>query len=73
MKHLSAKIDDKDMDGLDTLVRHSDRRDRSYFVRNAIKQYLHNELPKVLRKHAPDSLKMNLTLPDVETPEDPKS
>ena len=50
MKQLSALIDDELMTGLDELVRLSDDRDRSYFVRQALERYLIEELPKARKK-----------------------
>jgi Arc/MetJ-type ribon-helix-helix transcriptional regulator len=67
MKGLHVRIDDADMAGLDTLVKLSDRRDRSYFVRNALKQYLHAELPKAKRRVASQrSLKLNMMSTNIE-------
>ena len=50
MKQLSALIDDELMTGLDELVRLSDDRDRSYFVRQALERYLVEELPKARKQ-----------------------
>ena len=52
MKQLSALIDDVLMEGLDEMVKLGDDRDRSYFVRDALRRYLLEELPKAQKRPA---------------------
>lgn len=49
MKQLSTLIEDELMQGLDLLAT-VHKRDRSFFVRQAIETYLRQELPKVPQK-----------------------
>lgn len=50
MKHLHCLLEDEQMRGLDELVKLSDARDRSYFVRQAVERYIVEELPKLRKK-----------------------
>ena len=57
MKQLSTMIADELMEGLDLLVANGEERDRSYFVRQAIQEYLKRELPNVSKRKKHDDLK----------------
>lgn len=61
MKQLSTMIADELMEGLDILVSAYDGRDRSYFVRRALLEYLTRELPKAPKGKETDELKSLLT------------
>jgi len=50
VKHLHCLLEDAQMAGLDELVKLSDARDRSYFVRQAVERYIVEELPKLRKK-----------------------
>jgi metal-responsive CopG/Arc/MetJ family transcriptional regulator len=74
MKQLSTVLADELMEGLDILVANSEERDRSYFVRQAIREYLERELPKAAKRKKPDDLKDLLRTAQKAAPdEEPKA
>ena len=68
MRQLSVMVDDAVFEGLDLLVSTSDGRDRSYFVRLALFEFLKRELPKTPKQNKEqdlrDLLQMRQSAPD---------
>ncbi len=57
MRQLSVIADDAVFEGLDLLVSTSDGRDRSYFVRLALFEFLKRELPKTPKQNKEQDLR----------------